>query len=201
MGDPNLDLGLDYTGGIAKPGKDQVGYTAQVALDETGDPNLVYVPGVERRVYYTETPPTLVGGVVGTTKSLIMATYKIPANFLTNSTKRLRIVVGGEWPARSGTKVGIDLHDGATATQMSLDAVATTPIASAPFIYEVHLFPSTASAQRYRSELRTHAVALTINSALTSFDMTVDQTVQITGQLANAADSMQLRRIEVFVLT
>lgn len=38
--DPNLDLGLDYTGGITKPTPDQIGYVAIV--DESGF-NLKYI--------------------------------------------------------------------------------------------------------------------------------------------------------------
>lgn len=41
MTDPNLDLGLDYTGGINKPTANQVGYYARV--DSTGL-NLEYLP-------------------------------------------------------------------------------------------------------------------------------------------------------------
>lgn len=41
MADPNLDFGLDYTGGITKPTAAQIGYFARV--DSTGL-NLEYVP-------------------------------------------------------------------------------------------------------------------------------------------------------------
>jgi hypothetical protein len=40
--EPNLDLGLEYTGGINKPTADQVGNFARVVLDTQGDPNLDY---------------------------------------------------------------------------------------------------------------------------------------------------------------
>lgn len=44
MADPNLDLGIEYTGGIAKPTPDQVGFYPRVAVDQYGDPNFEYVP-------------------------------------------------------------------------------------------------------------------------------------------------------------
>lgn len=42
MSEPNLDLGLDYTGGIAKPVATQVGNVARVILDAVGGPQLDY---------------------------------------------------------------------------------------------------------------------------------------------------------------
>jgi len=41
--EPNLDIGLEYTGGINKPTPADVGKYARVALDNLGDPNLEYV--------------------------------------------------------------------------------------------------------------------------------------------------------------
>lgn len=41
--EPNLDLGIEYTGGINKPTTDQVGFYPRVALDQYGDPNFEYL--------------------------------------------------------------------------------------------------------------------------------------------------------------
>jgi hypothetical protein len=42
--EPNLDLGIEYTGGINKPTAEEAGNFARVVVDQYGDPNLEYVP-------------------------------------------------------------------------------------------------------------------------------------------------------------
>lgn len=42
MGDPNLDLGLEFTGGITKPAPEQITNLARVTVDAYGAANLEY---------------------------------------------------------------------------------------------------------------------------------------------------------------
>lgn len=193
MADPNLDIGLDYTGGITKPTLADVGRYARVALDGTGDPNLEYVVGVERRLFLGS--PSAFTGSTG--KTSIQATFKIPAGtFILGTERRIRIAICGEFPARAGTKVGVDVYG--VGTEMDLLAAVSAPVANAAFFYECVIYPGGADLQRVFSELRISGLAPVGATAAKAADTEVDQEIRVTTQLANAADTIAFRRVEVF---
>jgi hypothetical protein len=197
MGEPNLDLGLEYTGGIEKPLVTQVGYYARVALDALGAPNLEYVSGVERRVFYTSP-----GSITGTlAKTTLAQTFTIPANTMLDSAKRIRVMIYGEVPARPGTLIGLDTFAGGVSSTLQQLSISGTPLAASAFVYELIIFPATSATQRIAGRLTCDQVAVKTGGALTTIDMTVDQRIDVTAQLANVADTVTFRRVEVWQLT
>jgi hypothetical protein len=200
MAEPNLDLGLDYTGGINKPLAEQVGSYARVAVDSYGDPNLDYVTGVDRRLYFS---PGTGHVTVTTAKTTVATTFKIPAGkFLDGTKQKIRVEVHGEWPARANTKIGVDFLDSApipNLTEMDLlSASAAAPFASTPFVYVCEIYPSSLTSQRVFSNLRIHGLVNYGSNVLTGANMNTDVSISVTGQLANAADTLLFRRVEVY---
>lgn len=200
MAEPNLDLGLDYTGGIEKPTLADVGRFARVALDATGDPNFEYVDGVERRLAYSQGAGNV---AVTTSKTVVNTAYTVPAGKLVDGAKsRLRVVIHGEFPARVGTKVGVDFFGNAISFEADLIAAASLPpSATTPFDYELIVYPGSATTQRVFGKLRISTLPVIETGTLYSpagIDFTVAQDVRVTGQLANGADTLTFRRVEVF---
>jgi len=89
-GDPNLDLGLEYTGGINKPEPEQNGY---VAIVDGPARNLVYVP-----------PASLGVGGGGTPDDNSVSTIKIQNNAVTDA--KLRDCSGLSVIGRSANSTG-----------------------------------------------------------------------------------------------
>lgn len=197
--EPNLDIGLDYTGGIAAPTLADVGRYARVALDNVGEPNFEYVDGVERRVAFFSSLPTLTGS---TTKTVAGNVFTIPALKATDGAKvRIRVRALLEFPITIGTKIGIDLVGNAVTTPA--DQVTTTvasPSASTPTVYEFILFPAGTALQRSESQLRVSGVSAIVNTSSLAADMAFDQQMQLFGQLASAGNSIVYRRIEVYAI-
>ncbi len=211
MAEPNLDLGLEYLGGITKPTAADVGLTPIVALDGVGDPNFAYVGGIERRVYYSQTINSFTGSTAKTQlppkqdAPSVLDAITLPVGFFTVEAKRLRVRLVGEITTTVGAvnKIGLDIVGTSGTVELDLaSTVAAVSAATVPFYYEFTIFPSNSGVSpvpRFLSELRVNGVLPVVRTATVSgIDHNVAQGLRITTQLATTANVMLLRRLEVF---
>lgn len=130
------------------------------------------------------------------TKTSIATPFTIPAYWFEDPTKKIRVRVFGNLPNRAGTAIGVDFG----ATEIDLSTVVGTPAASAGFIYECEVWANSASSQRWFSRLDFSAGTPRIQTASDAADTSVDLDIDVTVQLADIADTVTIRRIEVWLV-
>lgn len=141
----------------------------------------------------------------GDTSRTVLATpWTIPAGYFTasgstsNIPKKLRIKLTGTRTGTSGTvSVGVDFGGSAAFTLAMVGTAATS------FTAEIEIWSNGDSAQISRGELRqgtagTESVRRTPRTG-TSISMTSDVALQIIGLLTNAADTITVETIEIFL--
>jgi hypothetical protein len=137
--------------------------------------------------------------LTGTTSKTVVASavYTIPAYWLEDTSKKVRVRVHGNLPAGTpaGCSVGVDFG----ATQVDLSVVAGAPPASAGFIYECEVWATAANAQYRSANLEASTVATRTGNAGTSVTTSAALAVNITAQLVNAGDTLAVELIEVWV--
>jgi hypothetical protein len=152
----------------------------------------------ERRVAFNTASPTHTGTTAKTT--VLSGIYQIPAGFLMDVNKKLRVRAYGDFPAASGTQIGVDFINGVgTGFEMDRIQVNGAPTGATNFIYEATVFPFNATIQRVFGELQVGGVPPRIQTPGPQCTMTTVQNVAITVKLASSSDTVIVRRVEVFL--
>jgi len=152
----------------------------------------------EKRRAYSTNSVTHTGTV---TKTTLISPWTIPQNFFITpsanaSTKKIRIVIHGQFTTAGAlSKIGVDF-DSVVIDQ----SAAVAPGANAKFKYEVEIWADGNAAQ-YKSATLFQSGASIIQSQSSPAQNMANaaRNINITGELANAADSMRIDRTEVWV--
>jgi hypothetical protein len=123
--------------------------------------------------------------------------HTLAANRLTVSTKqRLRVRQTGVFTSVSaGTLISLRVG---TATHLQL-TVSAAPASSAAFVAEWDFNPTAAAGQRWTGKLIVDGIAPTVRWNTSTVDMTSSQALSMAAQLGDAADSMILREVDVYL--
>jgi hypothetical protein len=152
----------------------------------------------ERRRAYSTNSVTHTGT---TAKTTLLSPWTVPQGFFCSpsanaSTKKIRIVVHGQFTTAAAlSRIGVDFDS------VQIDqSVAVAPGANAKFRYEVEIWADGNSSQ-YRSATLFQSGASIIQAQGSAAQNMANaaRNINITGQLANAADSMRIDRTEVWV--
>lgn len=152
----------------------------------------------ERRRGYSANSITHTGT---TTKTTLLNPWTIPQGFFcaptaNTSTKKIRVVVHGQFTTAGAlSRIGVDFDS------VQIDqSIADAPGANTKFRYEVEIWADGNSAQYKSATLyQNGAVAIHAQASAAQNMANAARNLNITGQLANAGDSMRIDRTEVWV--